>query len=102
MSLASYLIIDAVIVGDTLLVKQSKVTDGTLLVGIKEVLKNIQYYNKSITIRSQGLSSKKVIKACKDLITQEDKFHPVFNTGNKPVSDNNTSLRVNSYSFHTH
>ncbi|GEM_PF-3810813 len=99
--MAIYLIIDAVIVSDTLLVKPSKVTDVTLLVGIKEVLKNIQYCNKSITIPSQGLSSKKVTKACKDLITQEDKFDQVFNTGNKPVSDDNTSLRVNSYSFHT-
>ena len=98
-ALAAYFIADSVIASEALVVKQSKVTDDTPLASVDEVLKNVQHCNKSITIRSQGLSSDKVAKACKELIAQEDKFHQVFNSRNKPVrDDNNTNLRANFYS----
>lgn len=98
-AVGAYFIADAVMASQAPTTATKQVSDNLPLASIEQVLTQVHHCNKSITIRSQGLSSDKVTKACKELIGQEDKFHQVFNTRNKPVGDdNNTSLRANFYS----
>ncbi|MCL1057030.1 collagenase [Shewanella gelidimarina] len=52
----------------------------------------------TIIIRSQALTSQQIESACLLLQTQEAKFHLLFGTLNKPVTnDNNHSMRANVY-----
>jgi len=98
-ALAAYLIANSAIANEVSATKQSKTTTNEQLARVEQVLKQVHHCNKSITIRSQALSRDKVATACHELIAQEDKFHQVFNSRNKPVrNDNNTSLRANFYS----
>ncbi len=99
-ALAAYCIADSAMANETpAAVVQNKSTANKQLAGVELVLIQVHHCNKSITIRSQALSRDKVIKACKELIAQEDKFHQTFNTRNKPVrDDHNISLRANFYS----
>jgi len=97
-ALAAYLIADSAIANEVSASTQSKTTNEQLT-RVEQVLKQVHHCNKSITIRSQALSLDKVATACHELIVQEDKFHQIFNSRNKPVDDdNNTSLRANFYS----
>ncbi|HBY87688.1 MAG TPA: collagenase [Colwellia sp.] len=98
-ALVVYLIADSAIANETSATTQSKVTVNEQLPSVEQILTQVHHCNKSITIRSQALSRDKVVTACKELIAQEDRFHQIFNTRNKPVhNDNNTSLRANFYS----
>ena len=98
-ALVAYLIADSAIANETSATTQSKVTVNEQLPSVEQILTQVHHCNKSITIRSQALSRDKVVTACKELIAQEDRFHQIFNTRNKPVhNDNNTSLRANFYS----
>ena len=103
-ALVAYLIADSAIANETSastqvkVTTQSKVAVNEQLPSVEQVLQQVHHCNKSITIRSQALSPDKVITACNELIAQEDRFHQMFNTRNKPVhGDNNTSLRANFY-----
>ncbi len=69
------------------------------LAPVTEVLSQVTDCNSTIVIRSQSLDKEQLDSACKILITQEDKFHAVFNTRGKPVADdNNVKMRANIYS----
>lgn len=97
-ALAAYLIANSAIANEAS-ITQSKTATNEQLARVEQVLKQVHHCNKSITIRSQALSQDKVATACHELIAQEDKFHQIFNSRNKPVDDdNNTSLRANFYS----
>ncbi|KGJ96970.1 collagenase [Colwellia psychrerythraea] len=98
-ALGAYLIADSVMAGQAETPAKIQTTDNSKLASIEKILTQVHHCNKSITIRSQALSSDKIAESCKDLIAQEEKFHQIFNTLNKPVkNDNNTSLRANFYS----
>ncbi len=97
-SLSIYLIAGAILTTQAQEKNAKHVPDKQPLASIEQVLKQVHHCNQSITIRSQALSSDKVAAACKELIGQENKFHQIFNTLNKPVrDDNNTNLRANFY-----
>lgn len=98
-ALSACLITNSAIANELSATTQSKTTTNEQLARVEQVLTQVHHCNKSITIRSQALSQDKVATACHELITQEDKFHQIFNSRNKPVrDDNNTSLRANFYS----
>ncbi|WP_019026970.1 collagenase [Colwellia piezophila] len=98
-ALVAYLIADSAIAGQVPDAVPPKATDNAELANIEQILSQVHHCNKSITLRSQGLTPEKVASACQELIAQEDKFHQTFNTLNKPVADdNNHSLRANFYS----
>ncbi len=95
-ALAAYLIAESAIAGE---VAKVSTTDKDDLASIEQILAQVHHCNKSITIRSQSLSTDQVLKACKELISKEIKFHRAFKTRNKPVTnDNNRNLRANFYS----
>jgi len=98
-ALAACLIANSAIANEVTASTPSETTTIEQLASVEQVLKQVHHCNKSITIRSQALSRDKVATACHQLIAQEDKFHQIFNSRNKPVDDDiNTSLRANFYS----
>ncbi len=74
-------------------------TTGTKsLSSVNEVLAQSHDCNKTIVIRSQALTTKQIKEACTVLVSQEVKFHRLFNTKGKPVAnDNNHKMRANVY-----
>jgi len=95
---AAYLIAESAIAGEAPKSAPKQDTNNSELASLEQILTQVHHCNKTITIRSQSLSSEQLTKACIELIGKEDKFHRIFKTRNKPVADdNNHSLRANFY-----
>ncbi|MEW6981317.1 collagenase [Colwelliaceae bacterium 6471] len=68
------------------------------VLAVDEVLTQQHHCNDTIVIRSQQLSTEKRLAACEILVAQEQKFHHIFASDNKPVADdNNHTMRANVY-----